>query len=178
MQAQAALELALDPEKRYEFVNGQPKEKDMPSGLHGVVAARLLIRLGGFVEAHQLGEVSTEANFKIGKGERIPDLSFVSAARIPAEGVPSGVWQSAPDLAIEIISPNDLHERVNNKVLEYFEAGVRQVWLVSLEHRMVTIHPSPNESHNVRGEAELTGGDLLPGFRCKLSEIFPVSMGA
>ena len=173
MQAQAALERALNPERNYEIVNGQPEEKDMPGGLHGIVTMRLAVKLGAFVMANQLGEASTEANFKIGKGERIPDLSFVAAARIPAEGIPSSVWQIAPDLAIEIISPNDLHEKVNTKVLEYLDAGVKQVWVVSLEQRMVTIYHAPNESHFVRGDAELTGGDLLPGFRCQLNEIFP-----
>ncbi|NOT61623.1 MAG: Uma2 family endonuclease, partial [Acidobacteria bacterium] len=128
--------------------------------------------------SHPVRRLYVEANTRLPANERIPDISFVAAERIPPTGSPLGVWQIAPDLAIEIISPNDLHERVNTKVLEYLDAGVKQVWVVSLEQRMVTIHPSPNESHTVRGEAELTGGDLLPGFRCKLSEIFPAAVAA
>lgn len=187
MQAQVALEAvtenalehALDPEKRYEFVNGQPEEKEMPGGLHGVVAMRLAIRVGGFIETHHLGEASTEANFKIGERERIPDLSFVSAARIPVEGIPTGVWQIPPDLAVEIISPNDLHEKVSEKVFEYLDAGVKQVWLVSLQHQSVTIYRSFNESSVLRGsDTELVSPDLLPGFRCKLSELFPAAATA
>jgi Uma2 family endonuclease len=176
MQAQAALELAPDLEERYEIVNGQPEEKEKPGGLHGVVAMCLAIEVGGFIKAHKLGEASTEANFKIGAGERIPDLSFVSATRIPAEGIPSGVWQIPPDLAIEIISPNDLHEKVSKKVLEYLDAGVKQVWLVSLESEAITIYRSFNDSRVLRGsETELTSEDLLPGFCCKLAELFPAS---
>lgn len=51
--------------------------------------------------------------------ERIPDLSFVAADRIPAEGIPDGVWQIPHDLAFEVISPNDLHEKVRNKLLSF-----------------------------------------------------------
>jgi Uma2 family endonuclease len=171
-------ELILDPEKHYEIVNGQPEEKEMPGARHGVVAMRLAIRLGGFIEAHQLGAASTEADFKLIKNERIPDLSFVAANRIPAEGVPEGVWQIPPDLAVEIISPNDLHEKVSNKVLEYLEAGVKQVWLVSPENRTVTIFRSMDQVQVIAGERKLESPDLLPGFSCALAEIFPASMSA
>ena len=180
MQATMEKEKAfvLDPEKRYEIINDQPEEKEMPGAKHGIIAMRLAIRLGGFIETHQLGVASTEANFKIGQRERIPDLSFVAAARIPAAGVPEGVWPVPPDLAIEIVSPNDLHEKVSNKVLDYLDAGVKQVWLVSLENQIVTIFRSLDEVRVIRGENELTSEDLLPGFRCKLSDIFAAPVAA
>ncbi len=170
---QATMELALDPEKSYEIVNGVPEEKEMPGARHGMIAARLLIRIGGFIEANKLGEAFTEVNFKIGDNERIPDLSFVSASRIPAEGVPEGVWQLPPDLAVEIISPNDLHEKVSAKVLEYLEAGVKQVWIVSPEIRTVTIFRSMDQVQVFTADRTLESPDLLPGFSCPLSEIFP-----
>lgn len=173
MQAVMEKELILDPEKSYEIVNGQPEEKEMPGARHGIVAMRLAVKLGAFVIAQQLGEASTEANFKIGRNERIPDLSFVAADRIPAEGIPEGVWQISPDLAVEIISPNDLHDKVSHKVLEYLEAGVKQVWLVSPENRAVTIFRSMDQVQVIAGERNLESPDLLPGFSCALNEIFP-----
>jgi Uma2 family endonuclease len=166
-------EVALDPEKRYEIVNGQPEEKPMPGGRHGVIAARLIIRLGGYVEAHQLGVVSAEANFQIGKNERIPDVAFVAAERVPAEGAPETAWPIAPDLAVEIISPSDLHEKSGEKVLEYLEAGVRQVWVISPGLRTVTVFRSPTNIRVFAGDDELTCEELLPGFRCALKDIFP-----
>lgn len=174
---QAAMELALDAEKSYEIVNGVPEEKEMPGARHGMIAARLLVRLGGFVEANQLGVAFTEVNFNLGRNERIPDLSFVAADRIPAAGIPEGVWQIPPDLAIEVISPNDLHEKVSNKVLEYLEAGVKQVWIVSPEIRTVTIFRSMEQVQVFSGDRVLESPDLLPGFHCPLAEIFsaPVS---
>lgn len=168
----AAMELALDPEKNYEIVNGVPEEKEMPGARHGMIAALLLTRLNIFIEANQLGVAFTEVNFKIGDNERIPDLSFIAADRIPVEGIPEGVWQIPPDLAIEIISPNDLHEKVSNKVLEYLEAGVKQVWIVSPEIRTVTIFRSMEQVQVFSGDRVLESPDLLPGFRCPLAEIF------
>ena len=169
---QATMELALDPEKNYEIVNGVPEEKEMPGARHGMIAMRLAIRLGGFIEANQLGQAFTEVNFKLVHNERIPDLSFVAAGRIPAEGVPEGVWQIPPDLAVEIISPNDLHEKVSSKVLEYLEAGVKQVWIVSPEIRTVTIFRSMERVQVFAKDNVLESQDLLPGFRCPLTELF------
>ena len=178
MQAIMEKELILDPEKSYEIVNGQPEEKEMPGARHGMIAMRLAIRLGGFVEAYQLGVAFTEVNFKIGQNERIPDLSFVAADRIPVEGVPEGVWPIPPDLAVEIISPNDLHDKVSHKVLEYLAAGVKQVWLVSAENRTITIFRSIDQVQVIAGDRKLESPDLLPGFSCALTELFPALVKA
>lgn len=77
-----------------------------------------------------------------------------------------------PDLAVEVASPNDPHEKVMNKIYEYFRAGVRQVWLTSPEHKTVTIYHTPTKNTILTENDELTGDDLLPGFRCALREIF------
>jgi Uma2 family endonuclease len=81
-----------------------------------------------FVEENHLGTVyGPDATFTIGLRERIPDISFVSLARIPPEGDPVGPWKIAPDLAVEIFSPNGLIGEVETKLSEYFAAGVQQV---------------------------------------------------
>lgn len=169
----ATAEIVLDPEKEYEIVDGQPVEKEMGGARHGGVGVRLIIRLGSHVEAHGLGGVyGPDTTFLIGHNERLPDVSFVAAARIPAEGEPEGIWPMAPDLAVEIISPNDLYEKVHSKMREYFAAGVRQVWLISPEHKTVTILHSPTQITILTEEDELTGGDLLPAFRCPVRELY------
>ena len=68
-----------------------------------------------------------DTSFQIGANERLPDVAFVAADRIPAWGEPEGMWPFAPDLAVEILSPTDLYEKVSGKIREYFAAGVRQV---------------------------------------------------
>jgi Uma2 family endonuclease len=163
----------LNPEKEYEIVAGQPEEKAMGGARHGGIGARLLIRLGSYVEAQHLGGVyGPDTSFQIGPNERLPDVAFVAADRIPPAGEPEGMWPFAPDLAVEILSPTDLHERVSGKIREYFAAGVRQVWLISPEYKTVTIYQSPIQVHILTEEAELIGDEILPGFRCRLRELF------
>jgi Uma2 family endonuclease len=165
--------LTLNPEKEYEIVAGQPEEKDMGGARHGGVGARLLGRLISYVEGNQLGGVyGADTTFRIGENERIPDVAFVSAARLPAEGEPEGIWRIPPDLAVEITSPNDLYERVISKVEEYFGGGVRQVWLLSPEHKTVTIFQAPTRSTILTEADDLVSEEILPGFRCRIAELF------
>jgi Uma2 family endonuclease len=169
---QATMEVALDPERNYEIVNGVPEEKEMPGARHSGICSRLDRRLGAYVEANHLGEVYAESSFQIGINERIPDLAFISAARLPAEGEPITKWLIPPDLAIEIISPTDYYEKVHTKALSYLSGGVKQVWVVSPEAQTITIYRSTTDIMLFPPEGELTSEDLLPGFRCPLREIF------
>lgn len=169
---QTATEILLDPEKSYEIVKGQPEEKEMPGARHSGVCGRLERRLGTYVEANGLGEVYPEASFQIGDNERIPDLAFISAGRIPPDGEPETKWMIVPDLAIEIVSPNDFYEKVHAKAMEYLAAGVKQVWIVSPENRTITVYRSATNIMAFPEDSELVSEDLFPGFRCRLSEIF------
>jgi Uma2 family endonuclease len=169
---QSTAEITLDPERSYEVVNGEPEEKEMPVARHSGICTRLARKLGNYVEGESRGEIYQEASFQIGGNERIPDLAFVSADRLPAEGEPETKWPMPPDLAVEIISPNDLYEKVYAKVMEYLAAGVKQVWLVSPENHSVTVYRSATHVTAFPEDGELVSEDLLPGFRCPLREIF------
>ncbi|MGH9755906.1 MAG: Uma2 family endonuclease [Blastocatellia bacterium] len=160
-------------EKEYEMVNGDPEAIRMGSSKHSGVGTRLIIRGGAHVEANKLGAVyGPDATFQIGNRERMPDISFLSAARIPEEGETEEKWNIVPDLAVEVVSPNETWEKVNDKILEYFDAGVRQVWLISLKHRRVYIYDSLNLVRILTEENELTSEELLPGFRCRIGDLF------
>ena len=170
---QGLADATLDPAKEYEIINGIPKEKEMAGARHGGISTRLIVRLGAYVEANRLGGVyGPDIMFQIGATDRLPDVAFVAVARIPATGEPEGKWPLAPDLAVEIISPNDLFEQVLSKVREYFTAGVRQVWVISPEHRMIFLYDGPNELVLLAADRELVSEELLPGFRCKVSALF------
>jgi Uma2 family endonuclease len=170
MTAQA--EIAFDTDRDYEVVDGKMEEK-MAGARHGRVCARLIVRLGAHVETNGLGGIYTpDTTFQIGSNERLPDVSFVSSARIPEEGDPIGKWEIAPDLAVEIISPSDSWDKVNRKVAAYFAAGVREVWLVSLDQRTISIYTSPTQARILKEDDELTSEELLPGFHCRVSELF------
>ena len=166
-------ELVLDPEKEYEIVNGQPEEKVMASALHSGVGTRLIIRLGGYVEMNKLGALyGPDATFQIGINERLPDVSFISAARLPKDGEPTTKWMMVPDLAVEVVSPNDLYRKVMTKVKEYLSTGVKEVWLIEPELRLFTLYRSLTDFTVLSEEDELVSETILPGFRLKLSELF------
>jgi Uma2 family endonuclease len=105
---------------QYEFVDGHWEAKETDSSRHSGVGTRLFIRLGSYVETNQLGGVyGADATFQIGKNERLPDVSFLSAARISEEGETDEKWPVAPDLAVELISPNELWGKLKKKLREY-----------------------------------------------------------
>jgi len=171
--ATATAEIALDPELEYEIVNGQPEVKEMAGAKHGGTIMRLGAKLVNYTEESDQGSIyGPDTTFIIGPNERLPDLAFVSSARIPEDGEPEGIWNIAPDLAIEVISPNDVLERVNSKIEDYFAAGVRQVWLISLRGRTVSIYDSPTKVTILTEHEDLTSEAVLPGFRCRIGEIF------
>lgn len=145
----------------------------MAGARHGGVGVELITELNNYLRKSKTGKIYTpDTTFQVGGVERLPDIGFVSAARIPAEGVPMSKWEIAPDLAIEIISPNDIYSKVTNKVREYFAAGVQQVWLVTLEDEQVTIYDSPTQIRVVTAGQELSSENLLPGFKCRVGDLF------
>jgi Uma2 family endonuclease len=104
----ATPQLALDDDLDYEVVDGQKKVK-MAGAKHGRIGSRLIFKLEAYLEQNPIGGVYiSNTTFQIGSNERMPDVSFVSAARIPEEGEPSGKGEIAPDIAVEVISPNDV----------------------------------------------------------------------
>jgi Uma2 family endonuclease len=178
MNSVAEIELALDPERNYEIVNGVPEEKEMPGARHSGICGRLMIGLATYLKTNPVGVLYPEASFKIGENERIPDLAYISLERIPPEGEPETKWLIPPDLAIEIISPTDFYERVHAKALEYLQAGVKQVWIVSPENQTITVYRSAVNITAFPPESTLVSEDLLPGFHCPLNEIFRGPVGA
>lgn len=171
--ATAMAEIVLDPELEYEIVNGQPEVKEMAGAKHGGTIMRLGAKLVNYTEESDQGSVySPDTTFVIGQNERLPDLAFVSSARIPEDGEPEGIWRIAPDLAIEVISPNDVLEKVTAKIEDYFAAGVRQVWLVSLRSHTVSIYDSPTKVTILTEHEDLASEAILPGFRCRIADIF------
>ncbi|NOT59740.1 MAG: Uma2 family endonuclease [Acidobacteria bacterium] len=168
----ATTQVAYEDDLDYEIVNGH-KEVKMAGASHGRIGGKVLSKIEVYLEQNAVGGVYlSNTTFLIGKNERMPDVSFVSAARFPPEGEPATKWEIAPDLAVEIISPNDIWDRVNQKVEEYFAAGVQQVWLVSLPLERVIIYDSPTQTVTLTTNDELTSERLLPGFKCRVADLF------
>lgn len=148
-----------------------------PAGaLHGRVVMALGVLLHVYASQHKLGQVfAAETGFKIHVDPdtvRAPDIAFVAQERIPPTGVPSGYWELAPDLVVEVVSPNDSAADVQDKIEEWLNAGVRRVWVVYPDTQTIHIYRSLKEVNVLKSGDRLDGEDLLPGFSCAVEEIF------
>jgi Uma2 family endonuclease len=165
-----------DDGRRYELVKGELVSMAAAGGRHGIIASRLDHRLRNFVEAHGLGEVcAAETGFRLTKDPdtvRAPDVSFITRQRLPAGEAPDGFWPFAPDLAVEVVSPSDRFDDVLSEVQEYLSAGTRLVWVFHPRTKTVMVYRANGEVVWVREQDELSGEDVLPGFRCRVAELF------
>jgi Uma2 family endonuclease len=147
-----------------------------PAGFeHGRIVIRVAIPLGQFVNERGLGVVTgAETGFLIHRDPdtvRAPDVAFIAAARVPPSPV-KGFFQGPPDLAVEVLSPDDRASTVLAKVHDWLGAGSRAVWVVDPETRTVTVYRG-DEPMVVRSVSdELTGDNFLPEFRVPVAEIF------
>jgi Uma2 family endonuclease len=102
---------------------------------------------------------------------RSPDASFVARGRFPEDRVPEGFADVPPDLAVEVLSPDDRPRAILDKVGEYLQAGVRLVWVIDPKAGRAVIYRSLTDVRELKGTEDLDGEDVLPGFRCSLGEI-------
>ena len=160
---------------RYELVRGELR-KMAPSGSeHGDISADIHISLGAYVRANNLGRTRiADPGFILERepdSVRAPDVAFVRRERIEAIGKTVFFWPEAPDLAIEVISPNDRYPEVNEKVADYLTAGTRMVVVVNPRNRTVNVHTTDGTTTLAMGDA-LDGGDVVPGWQMPLTDIF------
>jgi len=156
---------------KYELVDGEIRRS--PAGArHGQVCIRLSMRLDSFVEQGRLGYVfDSSTGFRLPGGNvRLPDISYVARGRFKAETVPDELSDVVPDLAVEVLSPDDRTRDVLDKVGEYLQAGVRLVWVVDPRRERAVAHRSLTEVTNIGPDDLLDAGEVLPGFRVKLRE--------
>jgi Uma2 family endonuclease len=178
LQRSTASELFGMPDDgfRYELVKGELRRMSPSGWRHGVVVVNVTLLLGQYVKTTKLGVCcGAETGFKIASDPdtvRAPDLGFVSRERIPGGGVPKTFWPGAPDLAVEVLSPGDTRREVDEKVADWLEAGARAVWVVNPKRLSVSVYRSMTDVTRLSEGDELDGGDVVPGFRCKVSEIF------
>lgn len=164
-----------DDGMRHELVRGELTTMAPAGWEHGVVSARVVELLSSFVRAKGLGVVlTTDTGFTIEREPdtvRAPDAAFVRADRVPAPEDRRGFAELAPDLVVEVVSPNDRWTEVTDKALMWLDAGVRLVWVVDPAKRLVVVHRERGDDR-LRGDAVLDGEDVLPGFRLPLADLF------
>jgi Uma2 family endonuclease len=169
------LESFPSDDNRYELVKGRVVRMSPVGSRHGGVTIGLAFLLVQHVRANNLGAVVTEVGFVLATKPdtvRAPDLAFIHQARIPATGLPRGFWKGPPDLAVEVLSPEDTLSQVRAKVDEYLHYGVPLVLTVDPEARTVTVFHPTEVPVTVGRDEELDIGDVVPGFRCAVRDIF------
>jgi len=142
---------------------------------HGAVCMRLGTRLFNFVRRQKLGEVyDSSTGFRLSDTVLLsPDVAFVSKGRLKKILVaPDKFLYGAPDLAVEVLSPADRLREVHRKLDRYFEYGTRAVWWVDWKKEQVHIYTPDSIEALTRPHDVLTGGEVLPGFRCQINRIF------
>jgi Uma2 family endonuclease len=164
-----------DRERRlFELVDGVLVEKVM-GYWDSVLAIELAGVLRDFLKRRKLGTLAGAAGMLLVSPGlvRIPDLSFISRGRLAHHrGARAPILPLAPDLAIEVLSEGNTPREMARKVTEYFAAGCRLVWLVNARNRTVTVYTSPAKPIILTEKQTLTGGDVLPGFRLPLRNLF------
>lgn len=169
--------LAMPDSVSYELVDGQLVERNA-SVLSSLVALDLARRIGNHVEPTKLGWVfGTDLGYRCFPDRpgrvRKPDVSFVRLDRMSVESLREGYSDVAPDLAVEVISPNDRAEEVERKLGEYLGVGVPLVWIIYPEVRVVRVHRLDGTMAYLCADDHLDGEAVLPGFRVRLSDLLP-----
>jgi Uma2 family endonuclease len=158
-----------------ELVRGEVIETMPPGGRHGAIAVVLAMLLRVWAQRSAGGYVGVEAGYVLGHDPdtvRGPDVSYVRAERIPANGIPEGFWTLAPDLAVEIVSPSETADEVREKVRDFLAAGTPLVWTVYPRTGEVVVHTADRLARTYSGEDVLEHAEVLPGFSCKVAELF------
>jgi Uma2 family endonuclease len=168
--------LTLPDGDRFELVNGHLVERNM-GFLSSFIGATVIRILSSFVEQHNLGWVAgADCGYQCFPNDpnkvRKPDVSFIALPRLSQDAVPTGFVRIAPDLAVEVISPNDLNVETDQKVEDYLGAGVKLVWVINPQSRTVLVYRADGSIVGLRDSDEISGEDVLPAFRCQVNELF------
>ena len=142
---------------------------------HGGIIENVAFHLSGFVRSHKLGKIfGAETGFFIHRNPdtvRAPDVAFVRAERLSAK-LPKGFFEGAPDLAVEVLSPEDRPGYVQAKIRDWFDAGCLAVWIVDPGDETVTIYEGTRDAVVLHRDETQTDARVLPGFSVAVSEIF------
>lgn len=169
------LRVSADSSHRYELIQGKIITMSPASYKHGVFAMRLGGRMLLHAEDNDLGFVfAAETGFQLTTKPdtvRAPDVAFVGKERIPSSSGFS-YFPGAPDLAVEVVSPGDRADEVQDKVQTWLHHGTKLVWVVEPKTQTVTIFRLDGSAAVVKVDGVLDGEDVLPGFRYALAKLF------
>jgi Uma2 family endonuclease len=163
----------FEEDKRYELDEGELIEMTRPAYKHNRILIRLTAKLFIFFEQNPIGEALNSENlFALSPNtRRAPDLAVIMGDRSKElEG--AKVIPIVPDIAIEVLSPSETPRMIHRKMKQYFEAGVREVWMIHPEAHKVEIWAGPGSPDRKLTAADSITSPLLPGFALSLQQLF------
>jgi len=159
-------------ERLLELVNGEIIEK-MPTEEHGIIVLNIGGEIRIYLKTNPIGRVGVEIRHRNPEddyNDRLPDISFTADITNPV--VTKGVVLRFPDLAVEVKSPDVSYRQMREKAEYYLANGVKLVWLVYPEKRIVDVYRADGEIQILNENDSLDGGEVLPGFSMPVSDIF------
>ncbi len=167
--------MADPPGGRLELIRGEVIVVPPPNWEHGEVQGNIAYLIKHFLRSNPLGRVAVEGGVITDRGPdtvRGPDVSFISKERLPLGVRLNRYADQVPDLCVEVVSPSNTRSKLNEKVKEYFFGGCRMVWVVDPDERSVNVYCEPLAGRVLKDGAILDGEDVLPGFSCKVADLF------
>lgn len=171
-----ALSAAALDGTRYELVKGELQAMPPVNYEHAQITVRLARELGNYADAHQLGDVlAGDPGFTLERDPdtvRAPDIAFFAAHRVPRPRPSRGFPELVPDLVAEVVSPTQTAAEIEEKIQMWLDTGVQLVLVLYPSRRSITLR-SPQEARILSQQDTLECGDLLPGFACRVGDLFP-----
>jgi Uma2 family endonuclease len=169
--------LRMPSQSEFELVDGELLERHV-STLSGWVGGEIFGLIREHCRHHQLGwvfpcEVGIQCFPDRPRTVRKPDAFFVKSARLSSEDLGDGWLKMVPDLIVEVISPQDLSDEVEEKIEMFHKAGVPLIWVISLSARNVRVLRANGSISLLREGDLISGEDILPGFSIPVGSIFP-----
>jgi Uma2 family endonuclease len=163
------------PDGKAELVRGELRVSPPAGGPHGRAGTNLIALLGAHLSGRNFGSLFGSVGYELltlPHTVRVPDVSYVRADRLPAEGIGPGLLKLAPDLAVEVLSPSESASELEEKLDDYRSCGTPLIWVVDPVRRTVMIVASDAPVRWLREGGTLDGGHVVPGFICEVAELF------
>ena len=171
------MEALPDNGYNHEVVDGELVLTPKSGAYHAEICVRVLAAVGLFAKAHKLGAVwdSSTGFWMYNRNCRAPDISFITKERLKALGFKStdrSFIPGAPDLAVEILSPSNTRQEIDERLRDFFGSGTQIAWIINPDTECVEVCHAPDRRKLVGSGADLDGEHLLPGFRYPIADLF------
>lgn len=167
---------ALPPGKRYELVKGELKMMSPAGGQHGLIAMQIGSMLNHHVRKHKLGRVfAAETGFRLATEPdtvRAPDVAFVGSGKMSTVENLVGYLPFAPDLAVEVVSPNDSFSAVESKAEMWLQSGCKMCLVVDPENQSVRVYRNTSVIEVLHSGDTLDANDVVEGWQVAVAEFF------